>query len=183
MKRVLFLFISALAFGAEEFQQVKVLNGFEASCDKVNEEQVNNNRPVGFNVLESKKQGSSYLVKLELIFLKCDKNKWQASSQQSFNYQYTDTLGQKIEESLSFSKYKLDVLGKNESVIYSSDLRIEGQSKYILNLKINSRDVKSENSKSGKKFVEISLSAEKTRKNVADIEPTAVNWGKLNLSF
>jgi len=176
---ILLLFTLSFSFAQLEKQQVRVINGFEASCDSGNEALVNNNRPIIINILDSKKIGASYSLKLELIFVKCEKNKWQPSAQQDFRYLYTDSIGQKLEETLLFSKFKFEVFGKNEALIYSSELPVEGKSKHILSIKINSRDAKSDRGNSNKKYIEVSLSADKTRQNAADIEPSLVNWGKL----
>lgn len=179
--QIIFLF-SIFVF-SEEYKQVKVLNGFDSSCDKQNESQINNNRPIAINVLDVKKQSSSTMLKLELVFVKCEKNKWTASNQQNFSYEYTDSLGQKINESVSFSKYELQIIGKNEVNIFSSNLKSNSDNKFTFNIKVPTKDSIADNQKEAPRFVELYLKAEKTRQNAADIEPSTVNWGKIKISI
>lgn len=179
--QIIFLF-SSFSF-SEDFKQVKVVNGFDSTCDNHNESQINNNRPIAINVLEVKKQSSSTLLKLELVFVKCEKNQWKASNQQNFSYDYADSVGQKINETVSFAKFKINILGKNETSIFSSDLGSDPQSKNTLDIKISNKDLIKENKKDLHQSIELSISAEKTRKNAADIEISTVNWGKIKLNL
>lgn len=187
MKKILLSICSFLLFPqlslSEEFKQVKVLNGFDSTCEQQNELQINNNRPIAINVLEKKKQGSSVQLKMELTFVKCEKNQWQSSTQQVFSFQYTDSVGQKINETISFSKFTVNILGKNDSVVYSNALSSEQNNKFIFTAKIPAKEFISGNKKDSSRFVELYITGEKSRKNAADIEPSNVNWGKIKISI
>lgn len=177
-----FLFSGSLVLG-EEYQHIKVINGFDSSCDSSNETQINNNRPIAINILENKKIGSSIHLKLEMIFLKCEKNRWVPSNQQLFKYQYMDSIGQKIEETIAFSKYNISILGKNEANLFSSSLSSEAQSKNIFSVRIPTKNLISEDKKNPHPFVELILNAEKNRKNAADIDISTVHWGKIKIAL
>lgn len=159
-----------------EFTDVKVFDGFEAKCDSYNEELVNSQRPLSYKMLSSVKNGTKITAVLEITYLTCSKNIWKINSNNSINYKFKDSVGQIIPENIKFQKEKILIKDKDRKIIDTILIPENSNKPFKVTININTKDAVKD-PKTGERFVDLVLSAEKVKKNPADYEVSEVNWG------
>ena len=159
-----------------EFTDVKVFDGFEAKCDSYNEELVNRQRPLSYKILSSVKNGTKITAVLEITYLTCTKNIWKINSSNSINYKFKDSVGQVLPENIKFQKEKILIKDKDRKTINSILIPENSNKSFKVTIDINTKDV-AKDPKTGERFVDLIMSAEKVKKNPADYEVSEVNWG------
>lgn len=169
------------------WSSVKIVGGSPVECSE-NSSKVAllaGNQPINLSVLKSEKNQSTTTVEFEVQFMECRANKWAPMSQVKNDYirNFKDDIGQSLSEKINYTNYRAHVLDSNGQIIQTISFNSnEIKSKFSFKVKINRRDISIDDT-TKTKYVEVSLVADRTRKNPADYFFDEVNWGRYQVNL
>lgn len=166
---------------SEELTNVKVIGGFNAECSEANSAQTNYLQPIIFNLIDSKKSGSTTSAEFEVQFVECLKGKWSKlkNIKTEFNQNITDEVKQNYKEKTIYSKFRVEIRNTKDEAIQTITLdTTKGRSTF--KVKFNSLDF-TKDEETNTKFVDVIMMANRARQNAADFYYDDINWGRVRL--
>jgi hypothetical protein len=168
----------------EELTNVKVIGGFGAECSESSPANTSYLQPLIFSMLNSKKSGTVTAAELEVQFVECNKNKWTKlkNIKTEFTQDITDEIKQNFKEKTVYSKFRIEIKNAKGDIVKTLPFSSGTKGRFTFNIKFNSLDfLKDEETKT--KFVDVFITADRSRQNAADRYFEEVNWGRVRISL
>ncbi len=165
-----------------ELTNVKVIGGFGAECSESSPANTNYLQPLIFSMLDSKKSGSVTNAEFEVQFVECDKNKWSKlkNIKTEFTQDITDEIKQNFKEKTTYSKFRIEIKNAKGETVKTIPFSSGTKGRFTFKVKFNSLDfIKDEETKT--KFVDVFITADRSRQNAADRYFEEVNWGRVRI--
>lgn len=167
---------------SEELTNVKVIGGFGAECSESSPANTNYLQPIIFTMLESSKSASVTSAEFEVQFVECAKNKWSKlkNIKTEFSQDITDEIKQSFKEKTSYSGFRVEIKNAKGEIVKTIPFSSGTKGRFTFKVKFNSLDfVKDEETKT--KFVDVFVTADRSRQNAADRYFEKINWGRVRL--
>lgn len=178
----LFTTLKPLQAAPTELTNVKVIGGFGAECSESSPANTNFLQPLIFTMLDSKKSGPVTNAEFEVQFVECDKNKWSKlkNIKTEFTQDITDEIKQNFKEKTTYSKFRIEIKNAKGEIVKTIPFSSGTKGRFTFKIKFNSLDfIKDEETKT--KFVDVFITADRSRQNAADRYFEEVNWGRVRI--